>query len=199
MDRSQDQTRGDYEQVLYWKITEKPRQVLLLQIVACAVFILFALAFGAVAIAVGAFPAKFSFGIPAAAAILLGTAATFILHEVAHGITMERYGARPRYGVMWKQALFYATSPGYSFPRNSYIVVALAPLVGLSCLAILGMLLLQGTLWVALLALCATVNASGAVGDLWITSVVLRYPPIARIVDEKDGVRVLMPAGSAAA
>jgi hypothetical protein len=55
-----------------------------------------------------------------------------------------------------------------------------------------GMFLLQGTNWGALLALSATVNGCGAIGDMWIVSRVLRYPKTAYVVDERDGFRVLM-------
>ena len=67
---------------------------------------------------------------------------------------------------------------------------------GLSALAILGMFLLQGSNWVALLALCAIINGSGAAGDLWMASIVLRYPRSAYVVDEKDGMRVLVRRGA---
>jgi hypothetical protein len=52
---------------------------------------------------------------------------------------------------------------------------------------------LQGTLWVILLGIVGIINASGAVGDLWITMIVLRYPTIAYIMDERDGIRVFLP------
>ena len=68
----------------------------------------------------------------------------------------------------------------------------LAPLVGLSCLMILAMFLLQGTNWVALLAIWAAVNGSGALGDLWLVSLALRYPKTALVVDEKNGIRVFV-------
>jgi hypothetical protein len=54
------------------------------------------------------------------------------------------------------------------------------------------MFLLQETHWVALLALCATINGSGAFGDVWLVSLVLHYPQSAYVVDEKDGIRVFM-------
>jgi len=31
------------------------------------------------------------------------------------------------------------------------------------------------------------------VGDLWITTIVLRYPATAYVIDEKDGIRVFLP------
>jgi hypothetical protein len=60
-------------------------------------------------------------------------------------------------------------------------------------LAVLGMWLLQGTSWVALLGVGGLFNASGAVGDLWITRIVLQYPDSAYIMDERDGMRVFLP------
>ena len=86
--------------------------------------------------------------------------------------------------------MLYATSPGYAYRRNNYVVIALAPFVFISILVVLGMWLLQGTLWVVLLGLCGAVNASGAIGDMWITMVVLRYASTAYVMDERDGIRV---------
>jgi hypothetical protein len=124
--------------------------------------------------------------------VFLSFVITIALHELAHGIAMQRFGAQPRYGALWKQAMFYATAPGYAFRRNDYVQIALAPLVLLSVLFIVGMWFLSGTFWVIILAIAGIINATGAIGDLWITGIVLRYPATTYIVDEKDGVRVFM-------
>jgi hypothetical protein len=73
------------------------------------------------------------------------------------------------------------------------VIIALAPFVFISTLVILGMWILQGTAWVALLAICGVVNASGAVGDMWITLIVLGYAVNAYVMDERDGIRVFLP------
>ena len=125
--------------------------------------------------------------------VLAGNLLTMAVHELTHGITMQIFGAKPRYGVIWKGLLLYATSPGYAYRRNNYILIALAPLIFISILVILGMWLLQGTLWVALLGICGTINASGSVGDMWITMIVLRYANIAYVIDERDGIRFFLP------
>jgi hypothetical protein len=189
---SQDLISGDYQQVLHWSVKDKPSRAFLLQILAIPVFILLGIAFSILAIHIGKLPDILKFGILEIGICLAGILATIVLHEMVHGLTMRWCGARPQYGLLWKQLMFYATSPGYGFRRNSYILVSLAPLVGLSCLAILGMFLMQGTNWVALLTLCAVINGSGALGDLWLVSIVLRYPKITYIVDERDGIRILM-------
>jgi hypothetical protein len=191
---SQGSVLGDYQQVLHWTVKDKTSRSILLQILGIPVFILLGFAFSILAIHIGKLPDTLKFGILEIGICSASIVATIALHELVHGLTMQRYGARPQYGVLWKQLMFYATSPGYGFQRNSYILVALAPLVGLSCLAVLGMFLLQGTDWVALLTLCGVINGSGALGDLWLVSIVLRYPKIAYIVDERDGIRVLLPS-----
>jgi hypothetical protein len=53
--------------------------------------------------------------------------------------------------------------------------------------------LLAGTPWVLPLAVSAAINAAGAVGDLWISRVVLRYPKESFVMDERDGVRIFLP------
>jgi len=72
------------------------------------------------------------------------------------------------------------------------LLIALAPLFILSILVILGIWFMQGTLWVALLAICGTINASGAIGDIWISVIVLRYATTAYVMDERDGIRVFL-------
>lgn len=126
--------------------------------------------------------------------IILGIVLVVVLHELAHGLAMQQYGAKPKYGILWTGLAFYATAPGYAFRRNNYLVVALVPLVSLSLLSLMVLALPLSGIAITMIAICATVNAAGAIGDLWITGIVLRYPPHAYVVDEKDGMRVLMPA-----
>lgn len=182
-----------YQEVLYWRITGEPGRVIALNIVGILLFIGFGSLFSTLAIRVGKLPASFDFGLVELMMIIVGILLALIVHELTHGMVMQMFGAKPRYGALWKQMMFYATAPGFSFTRNNYIVIALAPLIFISILVVLGMWLLQGTLWVALLGICGIMNASGAVGDMWITMLVLRYPATAYIMDERDGVRVFLP------
>ncbi len=193
--RAQDGATGEYQQVLYWRLTEKLARSIWLQVLSIPLFVVAGAAFSALAVYVGRAPEGIKIGLPELGVALAALIGTFGLHELVHGLSMRWYGARPQYGILWKQLVLYATSPGYGFRRNSYLMVALAPLLGLSCLAILGMLLLRGTPWVALISLCAAINGAGAVGDVWIVFIALRYPKSAYIVDERDGIRVLMKSG----
>jgi hypothetical protein len=182
-----------YQEVLHWRITDRPIRVVSIQILAVLSFVIFGLVFSSLAISLGQLPSHMEFGLAETVAVLAAIVLTLVLHELIHGAGMQCFGAKPKYGALWKQLMFYATAPEFAFRRNNYVVVALAPIVVISILVVLGMVLLQGAIWVALLAICATFNASGAIGDLWITSIVLRYPMKAFVMDERDGIRVFLP------
>jgi hypothetical protein len=185
----------NYQEVLSWKVTGKPMRVIALNIAGLIFFVIFGMVFSSIAISVGRMSSEgnFRLGLGEMGLAVAGIVLTFVLHELTHGSTMQMFGASPKYGIIWKGLMLYATSPGYAYRRNSYVVIALAPFVFISVLTILGMWILQGTAWVALLAICGVVNASGAVGDMWITMIVLRYAATAYVMDERDGIRVFLP------
>jgi len=109
------------------------------------------------------------------------------LHELVHGVVIARYGHKPRYGV--KLFVLFATSDGALFRRNEFVRIALAPLVVISIVGSVIMLFLPFGLgyW---LALAITLNAAGAIGDLWMTAVALRYDSSALVRDEADSMRI---------
>jgi hypothetical protein len=185
----------NYQEVLSWKVTEKPIRIITLNILGVLLFVVYGMIFSSLAASVGKLPSEgaFRIGLSEIGLALVGIVLIFILHELTHGLTMQVFGASPKYGIIWKGLMLYATSPGYTYRRNNFVVIALAPFVFISILVVLGMWLLQGTLWVALLGLCGAVNASGAIGDMWITMVVLRYASTAYVMDERDGIRVFLP------
>jgi len=183
----------NYQEVLHWKVTEKTSRVITLNILGVLLFVIFGLFFSGLAVLLGKLPSQGRYGLGEIGLAFAGILLTFVLHELMHGLFMRIFGARPTYGILWKGMMFYATSPGYAYHRNNYIVIALAPLVCISILVVLGMWLLQGTLWVALWGICGVINASGAIGDMWITMIVLRYATTACVMDERDGIRVFLP------
>ena len=44
----------------------------------------------------------------------------------------------------------------------------------------------------AVSAACASLNAAGASGDVWMALVVARYPARAYVIDERDGMRIFV-------
>jgi Putative zincin peptidase len=178
----------DYQQVRYYKI-----RVIVLQILSAPLFVVFGLFFLNVAIGLGKLPSRLQFGLGEVTLIAIGILLTLFLHELTHGWVMQMFGAKPRYGVLWKQAMFYATTPKYAYRRNDYLLIALAPLFFLSVLFVLGMWFMGGTFWVPIFMICGTINASGAIGDIWISIIVFRYDSTAYVMDERDGIRVFLP------
>lgn len=183
----------NYQEVLYWTLRENHKRVILLQILGVLLLVLAMFVFSLFAISIGKLPSVFSIGVSEISIVILAIPATIVAHELTHGIAMQRFGANPHYGVLWKQAVFYSTSPGYAFHRNNYIVIALAPIVVISVLALLGMWIASGTFWVVVFTFCGIINASGSLGDLWLTVIVARYAVTAYVIDEKDGIRVFLP------
>jgi hypothetical protein len=183
-----------YRQVLYWRITESARRILIMQFVALFLLLPWGILFFWLAVRLGKM--SFNIHITSFSSILVALVAvllTMVLHELAHGVVMRLFGAHPIYGILWSAGAFYATSPGYAFTRRQYLIVATAPLILLSLLAVLLMIFTAGSPLVWVWMVCAIYNAAGAAGDLWIVTVVLRYPAEAMVMDEKDGVRIFLP------
>jgi hypothetical protein len=109
------------------------------------------------------------------------------LHELLHGLAIARCGHKPRYGV--KLLVLFATSDNGLFRRNEFIQIALAPLVLITALGFVIILFVPMGFgfWIAL---AITLNAAGAIGDLWMTLVALRYDSSALICDEEDSMRI---------
>jgi len=186
----------DYKEVLYWKISENAGTTIIMNLLSIPLAIVFGIGFFTFANMFGK-PQEITSGISNFLSILLigiiGLIVVIPLHEFAHGVAMKTFGAPVKYGFIWKGLMFYATSPGYAFQRNRYFVIILAPLVSLSVLACFGILVLAGTSLIWLLAVWGAFNGGSAIGDLWITTIALRYPPYAYIIDEQDGMRIFMP------
>jgi hypothetical protein len=120
--------------------------------------------------------------------LLLGTA--FVVpHEWLHGLAIRYYGGEPRYGVGIAHFVLpyaYATTD-HEFSRNQFVVVLLTPLFVLTLLGVPLMLLFEWD-W---LIVPLTLNAAGAVADVWMTLSVVRYSEHVRIVDHEGGVRIV--------
>ena len=191
---SDKQPLADYQEVLYWRITQNTGRILLVNLLAFPLAVFWGIVFYIIVRAFGN-PPELSLRVVSENEnmLLVGILLVVILHELAHGITMQIFGARTKYGVIWKGLMFYATAPNCAFHRNQYLIITLAPLISLSAIACLGILLQAGTSIVWLWAIWAMVSAASAIGDLWITAIALRYPAHAYIADEQDGIRVFLP------
>lgn len=125
---------------------------------------------------------------------LLIVIAVLPIHEWVHGLGMAYFGHQPRYGIKPLKGVLYATSDGALFWRYQYIAIALAPLLSISLVVLVLMLLFPGgtAFWIAV---AGVMNATGAIGDLWMTRIGLQYAPNTLFKDEEDGMRVFVPEG----
>jgi hypothetical protein len=115
-----------------------------------------------------------------------------VLHEWVHGLAIQWAGHRPRYGIKTWNGLplvLYATTDNVLFPRNTFIAIALAPLIVLTLLGMVLIWLLPDS-FASTITLGVALNAAGAVGDLWMTALALRFPSSALVRDEADGIRI---------
>jgi hypothetical protein len=188
---AQDNAIGDYRQVGYMKFENEASRLMQFWLWVF-ITIVAAFAFFFLARDLGKLPGSFQLG---AAEILIGIVvfvATLAIHEGIHVLVMRRYGVRPKFGLTRNKVIATITVPGYGFHRNTVIWMALAPLIVLTALALLGIWLFQGTTWVALFALIGVVNTGAAIADLWMIAILLRYPSNAWTVDDEHGMRILL-------
>lgn len=116
------------------------------------------------------------------------TAAVIVVHEIIHGLAAALLGVRPSFGI----------GPGFAYTtflepmkKSSYLIVGLAPLIVIT-LAAVG----AAVVWPSIagwMIVVGTINASGAIGDLWMTARILRTPRRAMFYDLADGFAVFAP------
>lgn len=113
---------------------------------------------------------------------------TIIFHELIHGAVMSLYGGKPRYGVGLSHFVLpyaYATSSKV-FTRNQFLQITLAPFAIISVLGVLLMVVLQ----IPWLAIALAINAAGAIVDMWVSTVVWRYPRHVLVEDTRIGLHI---------
>ncbi|HET8910093.1 MAG TPA: DUF3267 domain-containing protein [Ktedonobacteraceae bacterium] len=164
-----------------------------LSIGSLILFIVFGLLFWAAAIRLGNYSGsngRLTLTLPllllGLLALVLLSAIVILLHEGLHGICYLFFTrSRPVFG--FKGLYAYAAAPGWYIPRPQFIVTGLAPLIVLSLLGLIVMPILPISLLPALV-FSLTVNASGAVGDMYMIWITLRQPAKTLVLDFGDGI-----------
>jgi hypothetical protein len=183
---------SDYQEMLYWKITENANRVAPMNLLSIPLALVSGIGFFIFVRLFGNAP-KFDWSASEILIFIVGILLVLALHEFVHGVALQAFGGKVKYGFWGKGLMFYAKAPGYAFKRNQYLIIVLGPLISLSIFACFGIVIQSGTTMVWLLALWAIINASASNADLWITAIVLRYPASTYVIDELDGMRILMP------
>lgn len=101
-------------------------------------------------------------------AVVVGT---MVFHEVIHGAFFWLFTrSRPIFGM--KLLFAYAGAPGWYIPRNQYALIGVAPFVLITIIGFIVIIVAPPS--VAQLALFGVImNASGAVGDLYVSGKVM--------------------------
>lgn len=111
-----------------------------------------------------------------------------ILHEAIHAAVVSWYGGDVSFGVGCAQLVLpylYVTTT-QRLDRNQFIVVALAPFVAITVVGVAIMIVLDA----AILILPLAVNVGGAIGDLWMVGILLRYPSHVVVEDAVTGIKI---------
>ncbi len=123
--------------------------------------------------------------------LLAASAFVIIVHELVHGLFFWVFlRDRPRFG--FRGAYAFAAAPGWYIPRGRYIAVGLAPLVLITLAGLAAVLVVPPgalpALWFAV-----TLNAAGAVGDIFIVGWLLLQPPTVLVNDLGDRFSMFLP------
>lgn len=117
-----------------------------------------------------------------------------LLHEAIHGVFFWLFtGERPKFGFNGLYA--YAGAPDWYLARGAYLWVSMAPLVLLSTVGF-AVLTLVPVDWAFPLYLFITLNAAGAVGDIYAFFWILAKPNSILVQDFGDRMRVFTPSAS---
>jgi hypothetical protein len=190
---AQDNATGEYRQLDYVRTEDQASRMVQIWFLVFITFVV-AIAFFFLAWNFGKVPSSFRIGLPEIVVGFIVFAATLIAQLWMHVLILRSYGAKPDVGV-FRNGIVYIAVPGYGLRRNSVIVAALAPLVVLTALSLIGMWLLQASPWAALFALIGAVNIGVSTSHLWAIVTLLRYPSSAWTVDDGQGMRILLPMG----
>ncbi|MHB0987564.1 MAG: DUF3267 domain-containing protein [Bellilinea sp.] len=116
---------------------------------------------------------------------------TIVVHEAIHGLGFILLAkAHPIFAFRGVYA--YAAAPEWFIPRDPYLMIGLAPFMVISLVG-LALMAIVPAVWIAPLVLMCVVNASGAVGDLWVAVLLLRQPPEALSNDTGDEINIYAP------
>ena len=127
-------------------------------------------------------------------AVLLLTALNTILHEAIHGLCFYWFTReKPLFAFHWTYA--YAAAPGWYLPNRQYLVTGLAPLVVISLVGV-ALAALLPSVWLLALWFMLTINAAGAVGDLWVALYLLRLPVTCLAQDQGNSITIYLASES---
>jgi len=107
-----------------------------------------------------------------------------VFHELVHGIFFWLFTReRPRFAL--KAGYAFAAAPDWYLPGSQYIIVGISPFVVISILSIIIATFVASSI-VPFILLIATLNAAGALGDMFVVAWVSKQPGTILVRDEGD-------------
>jgi hypothetical protein len=104
-----------------------------------------------------------------------------VFHELIHGFFLYLFTkSKPVFG--FKYFMAYAGAPDWYIRKDCYIIVALAPFVIITLLCYLLLFVVSDNL-LPQIFLTAVINASGCIGDIYYTVILLNKPKETYITD----------------
>ncbi len=128
-------------------------------------------------------------------ALLAGTIFFVPAHEALHGLAFWLYARSVTFGFKPWTALgpvFFAASPGNIFTRRQYQLVCIAPQIMTVLLFFLAAVLYPTDLLFLSMTYAATLNLGGGVVDMFIYTILFRFPRDAMVEDSTDGMDVYL-------
>jgi hypothetical protein len=108
-----------------------------------------------------------------------------LIHELVHGFFFWLFSRhRPKFGIGMGYA--FAAMPDWFFPKQQYLVIGLSPLVALTVLGLAASIFVPFA-WLGALLAGMTINAGGAIGDMYICWRIAIDAPEVWINDKGDG------------
>ena len=124
---------------------------------------------------------------------LLASVLVIVFHEIIHGVFFWIFlRDRPTFG--FRGAYAFAAAPDWFIPRRQFAVIGLAPLLVITTVGLLALPLTPSNLLPASL-FALTINAAGAVGDLFVVGWLFTKPPSVLVNDEGDRFSMFLPSG----
>jgi hypothetical protein len=112
------------------------------------------------------------------------------MHEGIHGLFFWIFTKeKPKFG--FKIVYAFAGAPDWYITKTPYLVIGIAPFIIITLLGF-GLLLVVSKSWILPVMLFITLNASGAVGDLYTVFWLLGAPKSILVRDTGERVTVFM-------
>ncbi len=99
------------------------------------------------------------------------------IHELLHGMALKLAGApKVQFGGIWKKFIFFAEAGGFIINRETFLFVALTPLVVIQIISVIGIVIWFYVPFLYFFLMLMTIHSFFCSGDVALITVFYRYP-----------------------